>query len=48
MSGYLQGGWSFVIGAYSASLMLFLIYGVSLYIRYGNERARHDSISEGR
>jgi hypothetical protein len=45
--GYLHGGWSFVIAAYSASLLLLLAYGVSLYIRYRHERARHDSGSEG-
>ena len=45
--GYIQGGWSFVIAAYSASLLLLLMYGVSLYIRYRNERVRHDSDSEG-
>jgi hypothetical protein len=45
--GYLHGGWSFVIAAYSASLLLLLAYGVSLYVRYRNERARHDSGSEG-
>ena len=44
--GYIHGGWSFVIAAYSASLLLLLTYGVSLYIRYRNERARHDSASD--
>ena len=39
--GYLHGGWSFVIAAYTASLVLLLVYGVSLYVRYRNERARH-------
>jgi hypothetical protein len=41
--GYIQGGWNFVIAAYSASLLLLLTYGVSLYIRYRNERARQDA-----
>ncbi len=41
--GYIQGGWSFVIAAYSASLLLLLAYGVSLYVRYRKERVRHDA-----
>jgi hypothetical protein len=45
--GYIHGGWSFVIAAYTASLSLLLIYGVSLYVRYRNERARHDAGTEG-
>jgi len=41
--GYIHGGWEFVIAAYGASFLLLLTYGVSLYIRYRNERARHDA-----
>ena len=41
MSGVVQGGWEFVIAAYSLTGLGFLIYAVSLLIRR-KEAARHD------
>jgi hypothetical protein len=33
MSGVVQGGWEFVIAAYTITALGFLIYGVSLVMR---------------
>lgn len=33
MTGVVQGGWEFVIAAYSISALAFIVYGVSLFTR---------------
>jgi hypothetical protein len=37
-SGVLQGGWEFVIAAYSVSACVFLAYFLSVHLRYRAER----------
>ena len=39
MNGVVQGGWNFVIAAYSVTALGFLIYGALLIKRYRDERA---------
>lgn len=41
MSGVVQGGWEFVIVAYTVTGLSFVIYGVSLFIRL-KEWKNHD------
>jgi hypothetical protein len=33
MNGVVQGGWEFVIAAYTVTAIGFLVYGVSLIVR---------------
>jgi hypothetical protein len=41
MSGVVQGGWEFVIAAYSITGLAFVIYGISLFARL-KELKKHD------
>jgi hypothetical protein len=41
MTGVVQGGWEFVIAAYTITGLALLIYGGSLYIRL-KEWKKHD------
>jgi hypothetical protein len=41
MSGVVQGGWEFVVIAYTITGLAFVIYGVSLFIRL-KELEKHD------
>ena len=38
MTGVVTGGWNFVIAAYSITVVVLAIYGVSLIARLRNER----------
>jgi len=40
MTGVVQGGWEFVIAAYSITAVGFLIYAVSLFTRLKKEPKR--------
>ncbi len=40
MNGVVTGGWEYVIGAWSATAVALLIYGVSLYTRLREARAQ--------
>ena len=40
--GVIQGGWEFVVAAYSVSAVVLLGYSVSVYLRYRDERARRE------
>jgi hypothetical protein len=41
MSGVVQGGWEFVIAAYTITGVAFVVYGVSLITRL-KELTKHD------
>jgi hypothetical protein len=41
MSGVVQGGWEFVIAAYTITALGFVIYGISLIARL-KELRKHD------
>jgi len=41
MNGVVQGGWSFVVAAYSITGAVFLVYGISLLTRL-KELRKHD------
>ena len=41
MSGIVQGGWEFVIAAYTITGLALVIYGVSLFVRL-KELQKHD------
>jgi hypothetical protein len=41
MSGVIQGGWEFVVAAYTITGLAFVIYAVSLFIRL-KELKKHD------
>ena len=38
MNGVVTGGWNFVIAAYSITIAVLAIYGISLITRRRNER----------
>jgi hypothetical protein len=38
--GMIQGGWEFVVAAYSVSAVVLLAYATSIHLRYRAERAR--------
>ena len=40
MSGMIEGGWSYVWGAYGASAAILIGYAVSLHRRYRAERRK--------
>ena len=40
LSGQIQGGWEFVIAAYTVSAVVLIGYTASVYMRYRKERAR--------
>ncbi len=40
--GVIQGGWEFVVAAYSVTAVVLLGYVVSVYLRYRNEQARRE------
>jgi hypothetical protein len=40
MSGVVQGGWEFVIAAYSITALGLLVYGLSLFMRLREARSR--------
>jgi hypothetical protein len=40
MSGGIEGGWGFVVAAYSVSATVLIGYAVSIHIRYRAERTR--------
>jgi len=40
LSGQLQGGWEFVVAAYTVSAVVLLGYATSVYVRYRKERTR--------
>lgn len=39
MNGVINGGWSYVIAAYAISAVLFLSYGISLFVRLRGDSA---------
>jgi hypothetical protein len=39
-TGVIQGGWGFVIAAYTVSAVVLLGYAVSIHLRWRVERAR--------
>ena len=39
MTGVVQGGWPFVIAAYSVTAIGFLAYGISLFVRLREGRS---------
>ncbi|HUR81251.1 MAG TPA: hypothetical protein VM733_10830 [Thermoanaerobaculia bacterium] len=41
MNGVIQGGWEFVIAAYTITGLAFVIYGISLIVRL-KELRKHD------
>jgi hypothetical protein len=41
MNGVVEGGWEFVIAAYTITAVGFLVYGVSLIVRL-KELKKHD------
>jgi hypothetical protein len=41
MNGVVQGGWEFVIAAYTITGLAFVIYGISLFARL-KELRKHD------
>lgn len=41
MTGVVQGGWGFVIAAYSITAIGFIVYGISLFARL-KELRKHD------
>ena len=41
MTGVVQGGWEFVIAAYTITGLAFVIYGISLFARL-KELKKHD------
>jgi hypothetical protein len=38
MSGYLSGGWPFVIAAYGWTALVLTVYGASLFVRLRRSR----------
>jgi hypothetical protein len=40
--GVIEGGWEFVIAAYTASAVILLGYACSVYWRYRREGSRRD------
>jgi hypothetical protein len=48
--GVIQGGWEFVVAAYSVSAAVLLGYAISIHMRYRSERerARRDAAGGGR
>ena len=40
MRGVIEGGWEFVIAAYTVSAVVLIGYTASVYMRYRKERAR--------
>jgi hypothetical protein len=47
-TGVIQGGWSFVIAAYSVSAAVLGGYAVSVFIRYRREQDRRRQEGEAR
>jgi heme exporter protein C len=41
ITGRIQGGWEFVVAAYTVSAAILIGYAVSVHLRYRQERARH-------
>jgi hypothetical protein len=41
MSGVVEGGWGYVVGAYAASAIILFGYAYSVIRRYRRERSRH-------
>ena len=39
-SGVIQGGWGFVVAAYSVSAVVLLGYALSIFLRYREEKNR--------
>jgi hypothetical protein len=46
-TGVIQGGWGFVVGAYSVTAVVLLGYALSIYLRYRSERDRAARQSRG-
>ena len=42
-TGVIEGGWSYVVGAYAVSAAVLIGYAVSVYLRYRAERARSEA-----
>jgi hypothetical protein len=40
VSGVVQGGWEFVVAAYSASAVVLGAYAASVFLRLGSEKRR--------
>ena len=47
-SGVVTGGWNFVIAAYSITIAVLTIYGVTLITRLREERLRSSENGESR
>jgi hypothetical protein len=47
-TGVIQGGWEFVIAAYSVSAAILGGYAASVHARYRRERLRRQKEEEGR
>jgi hypothetical protein len=41
-SGVIQGGWEFVVAAYSVTAVALIGYAISIHLRYRAERARRE------
>jgi hypothetical protein len=48
MSGVIEGGWEYVIGAYAVSAGALLAYGVSLWLRWHAEERRSGRAADER
>jgi len=41
-SGVIQGGWEFVVAAYSVTALVLIGYAISIHLRYRAERTRRE------
>jgi hypothetical protein len=48
MSGVIEGGWEYVIGAYAVSAATLLASGISLYLRWRAEERRSGRAADDR
>lgn len=44
--GIVTGGWGFVWAAYGITLAAFIIYSISIFVRYRQEQARFERAQE--
>jgi hypothetical protein len=46
-SGVIQGGWEFVVAAYSVTAVVLIGYAISIHIRYRAERKHRELEAKG-
>ena len=46
-SGVIQGGWEFVVAAYSVTAVVLIGYALSIHVRYRAERKRQAREAQG-